>query len=360
MKRAILYDYLQVRGGAESVSLSMVEHLLDSELIVSSVNSRYFKDDLLIANKIKVLQEFSRLSSLRVGRAIYGFKNSQTLINKYQQVIYSGIYAPLAINQRVSGNNIYYCHTPPRFLYDLKGYYEQKFDILRNILLKGFVAWYQPQYEQAIRQMDIVIANSSNVQSRLKNYLNIDSIVVNPPVNLEQFRFIGQSDYYISLARLEPYKQVDKIIEAFKLMPDKKLVVTSGGSEYNRLQKLATGADNISFTGWCNESELVTLLGNAISAIYLAKDEDFGMSPVESQASGKPVIGAGDGGLKETVKHKETGFLIKKDFKIEDVVNAVDWMTPNKALNLKSNCIYNSKQYGSKEFFKKLNFVIED
>ena len=206
--------------------------------------------------------------------------------------------------------------------------------------------------------MDGVIANSKNVQDRLKKYININSVVINPPVNVDRFSFIGQGDYYISLARLEPYKQVDKIIEAFKLMPDKKLLVTSGGSDYDRLKRLAGSVPNISFTGWYKESELVQLLGNAIASIYIAKDEDFGMSPVESQAAGKPVIGIADGGLLETVKQGETGVLIERNLVVDDIINAIEWMTPNRALSLKNGCIENARQFGSEVFFKKIDVLL--
>jgi len=356
-KLGVLYDYLQVKGGAEQVALSMAGHYPDSELVISSINANNFDLSSSELVNTRALQRFSTISPLRVLKAINVFKHSNAYINQYDQLIYSGFYAPLAIQQRTLGNNIYYCHTPPRYLYDLKNYYEEKLGIVGSLLLQRFSEWYRPQYEDAIGQMDIVLANSKNVQNRLKRYLNIDSIVINPPVNIDQFRFLGQSDYYISLARLEPYKQVDKIIEAFKLMPDKKLLITSGGSDYHRLKKLANSANNITFTGWLQNTELAELLGNSIASIYIAKDEDFGMSPVESQASGKPVIGMADGGLLETVKHEETGLLINKNLVINDIIEAVDWMTPSKALGLKNRCINNAKQFGADIFFKKMGKV---
>ncbi|MCU7798958.1 MAG: glycosyltransferase [gamma proteobacterium symbiont of Lucinoma myriamae] len=391
LKKGILYDYLQVQGGAEQVALMLSEYYdgfqqtegsqqaEGSQLLVSSINPDNFDLSLPAIQKIQTLQSFSSIAPLRILKTIHGFKQSQSYINQFEQVIYSGFYAPLAINQRSYGNNFYYCHTPPRYLYDLKDYYRQKLNVVGRFLLQSYSDWYQPQYEQSLQQMDKVISNSINVQKRLKHYLNIDSVVINPPVNIDRFKWLGQGDYYLSLARLEPYKQVDKIIEAFKQMPDKKLVIASGGSDYERLKQLAVSAPNISFTGWYSEAELVPLLGNAIASVYIAKDEDFGLSPVESQAAGKAVIGLAQGGLLETVRHGETGYLIEPQFEpelitknlkkgkaieesylIDATIKAVEWMTSQRALSLKNKCLENAKNYHPRLFFEKMDVLLNN
>jgi len=164
----------------------------------------------------------------------------------------------------------------------------------------------------------------------------------------------------LSTARLDPLKRVDRIVEAFKRMPDKKLVVVSGGSEEEKIRKAAAGADNIKVLGWVSESKLQELMGNCIATIYIPMDEDFGISPVESMAAGKPVIGVQEGGVLETIggedllcrmpigkeKTKNTesfietphGLLIKKAPEIEDIVQAIYWMTPHRALEMRENC----------------------
>lgn len=358
MKQGILYDYLQVQGGAEKVALLMLKYFNNSQLLVSSINSDNFDLSTLPIERINTLQKFSSIPPLRILKAIYSFQKSKNYINQFDRVIYSGFYAPLAINQRTRGNNFYYCHTPPRYLYDLKSYYKQKFNLVSTFCFRSYALWYQTQYERAIHQMDRVIANSKNVQKRLKKYLNIDSTVINPPVKIEHFQWISQGDYYLSLARLEPYKRVDMIIEAFKVMPKKKLIIASGGSDYHRLMQLAGSSSNIIFTGWCSDTQLVQLLGNAIASIYIAKEEDFGMSPVESQAAGKPVIGVAEGGLLETISHGETGFLIRKELLVDDIVDAIEWMSPKRALLLKNQCLSNATKYSSERFFQQIKKLL--
>jgi glycosyltransferase involved in cell wall biosynthesis len=159
--------------------------------------------------------------------------------------------------------------------------------------------------------MDKIFANSKNVQVRLKRYLGVDSEVLYPPVNIERFKWLSDGDYFLSTARLEPLKRVDLIVEAFKQMPDEKLVVTSGGSQLDNLKKLAGDAPNIEFTGWVSEARLAELVGHCKATIYIPKDEDFGMSPLESQAAGKPVVGVDEGGVAETVLHGRNGLLIR-------------------------------------------------
>jgi glycosyltransferase involved in cell wall biosynthesis len=159
---------------------------------------------------------------------------------------------------------------------------------------------------------------------RLKKYLDVESEVLYPPCDTEGFEWMGDGDYFLSTARLEPLKRVDLIVEAFKDMPNKKLIVASGGSQLESLEELADGAKNITFTGWVSDTELRRLVGNCTATIYIPKDEDFGISPVQSLAAGKPVIGVNEGGVVETVRETADGVLISTPpsaAKIRDAVS---------------------------------------
>ena len=139
--------------------------------------------------------------------------------------------------------------------------------------------------------------------------MKLESIVIYPPCDTEKFSWIGQGNYYLSTARLMPYKRIDLIIKAFTKLPEIRLVIASTGPDESHLKQLAQGLKNIKFVGDISDQELKKLLGNAIATIYIPKDEDFGMSPVESMAAGKPVIGYGEGGLLETIINGEAGWL---------------------------------------------------
>jgi glycosyltransferase involved in cell wall biosynthesis len=207
--------------------------------------------------------------------------------------------------------------------------------------------------------MDHIVANSENVRNRLNHYLGLDAEVIHPPCDVSGYQWQGQEDFYLSTARLEPYKQVDRIIEAFRDMPDKKLVVASGGSDESRLKRLAQDADNIYFTGWISEEELKRLVGTAIVTIYVAKDEDFEMSPVESMAAGKPVIGNAEGGLLETVVHEETGILLPAYPEPSDIAEAVRNLTPKRAQDMRHACQERASQFSRERFLDNMTRAIE-
>ncbi len=238
------------------------------------------------------------------------FARPTRFLDGYDWALFSGTNAPLAVHNHPSGKNYYYCHTLPRFVYDLKDYYLQRYPLVLRPALLALIAYVQPRYEQAIARIDTLIANSENVRNRLRHYLGRDAVVINPPCEVDYFHWQGQGDYFLSTARLEPFKRVDVLIEAFKRMPDQRLIVTSGGSQFPALRRQAADASNIIFTGWLDDDALLQLIGNAIATLYVAKDEDFRMSPVESMAAGKPVIGVAEGGLLETVLNGETGLLL--------------------------------------------------
>jgi glycosyltransferase involved in cell wall biosynthesis len=210
-----------------------------------------------------------------------------------------------------------------------------------------------------MKRMSVIIANSNNVQQRIRTYLDKDSIVVYPPCDVDACRWLGQEDgYYLSTARLEPHKRVDIVVEAFRRMPDRKLLVASGGSELTRLQRLADGARNIDFTGWVDTDRLRELIGRAIATIYVPRDEDFGISPVESMAAGKPVIGVAEGGLLETVVEGQTGLLLPPDPGAEELMEAVLSMDTDRALSMREACERRAQAFRVELFLDRMREIV--
>lgn len=353
----LMYDFLFVKGGAEAVSLGIVEKRQDLDLSVGFIDSNNFPDVSL--DKIIPLGNATRILGWQTIKTSLLFKYKTSFIKQYEKVIFSGSNAPLAVHNHPGKVNILYCHTPPRFVYDLKDHYLSSVSAWQKVPLKALIAWFQPQYEKAISNMDLVIANSRNVQKRLRHYLGVESIVVYPPCDTEKFRWIEQGNFYLSTARLEPYKRVDLIVDAFLRMPEKHLVISSGGSQLEQLRKRAEGAGNIHFTGWCDHSVLLDLVGRCIATLYLPVDEDFGMSPVESMAAGKPVIGVAEGGLLETVIEHETGVLCPQNPLIEDVVEAVEYLSKNMAFSMRSDCEKQAEKFSVERFHNCINALLD-
>jgi glycosyltransferase involved in cell wall biosynthesis len=357
-KGIVLYDFLLVRGGAERLTLTLVRGLEDVDLCVGYRAPERVPDGELEGINCIDLAAATNIAGWRSIKVMRAFRYRTRFLSEYDWVLYSGTNAPLAVYNHPNGANILYCHTLPRFVYDLREYYLERYPRLLRPALKGLMSYVKPRYEAAVARMDLIIVNSENVRQRMRRYLNRDSIVINPPCDTDKFVWRGQSDYYVSSARLECFKRVDVIVDAFLRMPDKRLIVASGGSESARLRRLAARADNIQFAGWLDDAALQDLMGHSIATIYIPKDEDFGMSPVESMAAGKPVIGVAEGGLLETVVDGETGTLLRPNPDADDVIEAVQYLTAERALQMRYACESRAALFSRDRFLSRMREVI--
>lgn len=281
-------------------------------------------------------------------------------LKNYETVIFSWDSISAVRNCSKNMKKIYYCHTPPRYLYDLKEIYIKKVPfLLRPAFL--FVSYiFRKMYERDISKMDLILTNSINTQKRIKKFLWIDSKILYPPVDLDEFKFISQKDYYLSFARLSDAKRVDKVVEAFKKLPDKKLVIIywENDPQREKIFDLAKDCKNIEFKTLPWNVGFTDYVGNCIATIYIPIDEDFWMSPVESMAAGKPVLWVNEGWLKETVIDKKTWVLIPEWAKIEDIIEAVEYLTSEKCLEMRKSCETRARDFSLEEFKNKLiNFV---
>ena len=353
-KGIMLYDFLAVPGGAEKLTFTLLESMPDMPLCCAFRNKDAFPDNVLPKAGFIDLKAASDIPAWRILKMMAAFERKTPFLNDYDWVLFSGIYAPLAVRNRTRGGNLLYCHTIPRFAYDLKEFYLSRLPFFLRPAFYGLVLLMRHRYQRALGRMDGIIANSHNVKRRLETYLGRTATVIHPPVDTKRFCWMGQKDYYVSLARLENFKRVDLIVQAFKRMPEKKLVVTSSGSEMQRLKRLAADAPNIHFTGWQTEAQLSRWIGNAIAAIYIPMDEDFGMSPVESMAAGKPVIGVAEGGLLETVVPDQTGILLEPPPTADAIMAAVHDLTPKRTLEMRSACETRASLFTREIFLEKM------
>lgn len=353
----VAHDYFAMRGGGERLVLTAANALNAKLLYGYHTDESYELDMFPTRHQSLNLPEFIQKPALRLPFLAMKFRLSRNELRGFPIRIYSGVAAPFAARKAAGIKNIYYCHTPPRFLYDQRKHFSAS--LLRNPMGRTLLNLYQRSYEGAIAEMDVVLANSKNVQGRIRKYLGMDSTVLYPPCDTRSFRWIGDGEFYLSTARLSPLKQVDKVVEAFVKMPNKKLVVASGGPELPRLKAMAADAPNISFAGWLSEQQLQNLVGRAIATIYVPIDEDFGMSPVESMAAGKPVIGVAEGGLTETIIDGQTGILVPPGFTSDDLRCAVEAMPPRAALAMRTECEYRSQQFDETTFVARLRDIVD-
>jgi glycosyltransferase involved in cell wall biosynthesis len=356
-KNIVLHDIFDIRGGGERLALSIARGLKADLCFGKRSKNSFDLNEMHDFEKydLGLILEFAGIKTWRLANL---FRKNTDFLKSFENVIYSGIVCPLAVHNHKHGNNYYYCHTPPRFVYDKYEHYLSKYSLPQRIVLKLLVSWFKSKYEESVSLMDTVFANSLFVKQRIKKYLNRESIVIYPPCNTNAFYNKAANGYYLSTARFDPLKRVDKIIEAFQLMPDKKLVLCSTGSEEQKLKKMAEGYNNIQFTGLLSEKELSNAIAESIATLYIPLDEDFGMSPVESMAAGKPVICSGHGGPTESVVDGETGLFIHENDIIASLCENVAKIDLNKAEAMRLECENRALLFSEEKFHNKLKHFI--
>ena len=195
---------------------------------------------------------------------------------------------------------------------------------------------------------DYFIANSSFVSGWMKERYNRAAHVIYPPVEIDRFDFRHpREDYFVYAGRLVPYKRVDIIIEVFKKLRDKRLLIVGDGPQRKRLESMA--ASNIRFTGFVGGKEIADLFNRA-QCFLNANVEDFGIALVEAQAAGCPVIALGQGGALETVIEGKTGLFFHQQT-AEALLTAVERFSQMKP-NFNPEAIHEHAQRFNKERFK--------
>lgn len=290
----------------------------------------------------------------------WAFLFKTKFLKSYDTVIFSWDCISAVRNCSKNQKKIYYCHTPPRYIYDLNELYLKKINFLVRPFFKIWFFIFKTLYERDIKKMDLILTNSQNTKDRIKEFLWIDAEILYPPVDLKEFKYKWQWDYYLSFARISTVKRVDRIVEAFKILQDKKLVVIYGENDPQRqeVMDLAKGYNNIEFITLPWNIGFTDYVGNSIATIYIPVNEDFGMSPVESMAAWKPVIGVNEWWLKESIIDWKTGVLIGSEAKIDDIVKAIEFLSPAKCIEMRLDCESRAQDFSLEKFSKKLNILV--
>lgn len=207
-----------------------------------------------------------------------------------------------------------YCHTPPRYLYgyDTTRSFNHPLVRLYAYFINPFMRCYDFRSSQAI---DLFIANSEEVKKRIRKFYRKEAVVVYPPVfdrvKKATNNQAASANYYLTVNRLVKSKNTEIAVKACQRL-GVRLKIVGEGPEYNNLKSIIYNRKDIQLLGYVSEAKLAELYRDCQAVIYLPKDEDFGLVPVEAQAYGQPVIAVDGGGVKETVIHGKTGWLIKE------------------------------------------------
>lgn len=354
-KIIVLHDYMMHKGGGERLILTLAQRL-GTKIVIGYQEPEAFKPEEFGVESI-VLGKPVSYPGFRYLAIQYWFKTKTKFLKEYDVAIFSANCIQAAKNCRKDAKTIFYCHTPIRNAYDLYDYY-----ISRMPWWKAFAYWLfckliRFNYERDLKKIDVIVTNSKNTQARIKKYLKRDSIVVYPPINTEKFKWLGQKDYYLSYSRVDLVKRVTDIAEAFKKMPDKKLIIASTGTEVERLEEIIKDAPNIEYVGRVSDDKLRELVGNCIANVYIPRDEDFGMTPLEGMSAGKPCLGVNEGGLPESITHEKDGYLLPANPTAGDIIKGVNYLTPEKCLEMKEDCIEKAEQFREDVFVEKMRSI---
>ncbi len=300
------------------------------------------------------------IKGLRHIKLKIAFLFKTNFLKEYKIIIFSWDCISAVRQLKNNQKKIYYCHTPPRYLYDLKNIYLSKINVLLKPIFILLSFLFRKMYEYDIKKMDLILTNSINTQKRIKTLLWLKSTILYPPVDLNKFKFIDQKDYYLSFARLSSVKRVDLIVEAFKKMPNKKLIVIywENDPQKNDIFNIAKLCKNIKFVTLPWNIWFYNYIWNCIATIYIPIDEDFWMSPIESMSAWKPVIWVNDWWLKETIIDKETWLLLNKNIQVEDIIYAIKYLTPERCLEMKNDCEFRANNFSLEKFNQKIKTLI--
>ncbi len=288
-------------------------------------------------------------------------------LSKYDLIISSSHCVAKGIMTGPNQVHISYVHSPIRYAWDLQHQYLKEAGLTKGI--KGWLAKIILHYmriwdTRTSNGVDYFIANSKFIAKRVWKCYRRKSDVIYPPVDVEAFEYCDQKeDFYLTASRMVPYKKMDLIVEAFTQMPDKKLIVIGTGPDFDKIQKIAQGHDNIKLMGYQPFSVLKEHMQKA-KAFVFAAEEDFGITPVEAQACGTPVIAYGKGGALETVRGLEikdnpTGvFFYKQDE--ENLIKAISYFEKNLEKIQIEDCRKNALNFSINKFISRFDKYIKD
>lgn len=356
MKIVIVHDFLTQWGGAENVVDTLAEIFPDATIATSLVDKKVLKGNLL---KRKIITSFLqhipfKFKLYRFFLLLYPVAFYALNLKKYDLIISSSAYFGKFVRKRKDAFHINYCHTPMRSAWLIDEYLEKE---TIPFYLKKIIKFCSRGLKildlKANSKVDLFLANSQNVQERIKKFYNRDSLVVYPPVNLPTDILNNFGDYYLIVSRLKPYKRIDIAVDACTRMK-KKLYVVGMGESLQELKSIA--GPTIEFYGYLDDLKLNYMIANCKAMIFPG-EEDFGIVPVEAQAYGKAVIAFNRGGALETVIDRVTGIFFDNQTidSLENAIRRYETLTidPEK-------CKQNSKNFSKQVFIDKLTSIVNE
>lgn len=353
MKIAILAcDDFSVRGGAERLIIDS-SHALGADIIVPSFNEDVVRtyDE---KREIKLISLGKKLPP-EPRRQLDGMKLFKHASLDYDFVI---CIDDMSLRYLVHHTpHLYYMLTPRRALYDMYYPFLAEQRGIKKIGYRGALNLFKYFDQRFVaKYVENIACISHTVRNRIyKAYLR-DAGVIYPPVHVNNYSCKPSEGYWLSVGRVDKWKRIPLQVEAFRQMPDKTLLVV--GQIYPALRSVVEKApDNVKFLGPCDESRLSDLYARCEGFVTTAIDEDFGITPLEAMASGKPVVATKEGGYIETIADGYTGLLTSPD--VGSLVTALREISEDPSA-FTDECLKQAKKFDYTVFEKSINQSVAD
>ncbi len=315
MRVALVHDWLDTWGGGEAVLAELLRVFPGAD--VYTLVDLLAPDDRDRLGRARITT--SGLQAMPGARRWFRYAAvlRPQLIERFDLSAYDVVVSDshaIAKGARTGPGQVHvcYCHTPARFAWTMATTYAEH--------AAADAAWRRPFVDYALARfrrwdraasarVDRFVANSRHIAGAIARCYGRDADVVHPPVDIDRFaaaadarRGAAPGTDYVTVSRLVPYKRIDVLVEAFRALPERKLIVVGDGPERARLQAL--GVPNVEFAGQQGDADTARRVAGA-RAFLFAAEEDFGIAPVEAQAAGTPVIAYGRGGVRETIRGQD-------------------------------------------------------
>ncbi|WP_416670511.1 glycosyltransferase [Egbenema bharatensis] len=311
MKIALVHDYLTQKGGAERVFELLCNYFPDADIFTSLYDPKRtieLGDRLVQTTVLQSLPNATKYFRLLAPFYYPAFRSLN--LQGYDLIISSTSSFAKSVRKAPHAKHICFCHNVTRFLWDTQTYLREykEFQTFYPFLEQIFQAMRKTDVMYA-QEPDLYVANSSTVAQRIQKIYGKAAVTINYPIDTHQFAFSAEKEnFYLAAARLLSYKRVDVIVEAFNRL-GWNLMILGDGPERKRLE--AKAGKNITFLGHLNDLLRRLLLAKA-QAVVVAALEDYGLVPIEANASGTPVIAYGAGGVLDTQVPGKTGLFFEE------------------------------------------------
>jgi glycosyltransferase involved in cell wall biosynthesis len=323
MNLALVHDWLNQMGGAEDVLEHLVRFYPDAP-IYTSLYAPDLMPDRYQSWDIRTLWT-DRLPGIHAGQQrylpAYPLAFSRLNLSEYDVVLSNKSGFCHGLHTGPETVHVCYCLTPTRYVWDVESYLARESFGTGVVLAARLAARVLKRWDYAAAQrVDHFIAISSEVQARIRRYYDRDSTIIYPPIQVAD-RFTPaptHDDYFLILSRLIPYKRIDLAVQACTQL-GLPLLVGGKGRDRDRLEAMA--GPTVQFLGFVPDDDLPALFARCRAFIFPGL-EDFGITPVQAQAAGRPVIAFKGGGALDTIIPGKTGVFFEEPT-VESLANAL-------------------------------------